>query len=284
MTKRIRHTGKLMHQSFSVIRQHKKLFLFPLLSTLIVILVLTAIVTPLTQREQAVELMNKGHLHRVFWFYVILLIFIFIMHQIIFYFNSAMTYCILQYFNEKNPSLKEGFKNANNSFFHFFLWNLFAATTGIFFNLFQRHLRQYRFYKNLFRGLRWSIATYMAIPVILIKNTTPLNTIKCSRDLIQQTWGTQLRANFGFIGIIVLTRIVAIIPLIIALALGGKTNIIIAAFIAVGINLIAGMINSSTRTILCSALYFFAAEKRVAPGFSEKLLKQAFRVIHNPMG
>ncbi len=279
MTKRIRRSGKLIYQSFGAIRQHKKLFVFPLLASLLVALLLAAVITPLTQHEKSLELIEKGHLHHVLWFYVIFFVFLFIMHQITFYFNSALTDCTQQYFKNKIPSLRAGIKMANHRFFHFFLWHLFAATLGIIFNLFQGQVRKYPFYEKLFQGLRWTVATYFAIPVILSDKTGPVNTIKQSAQLMRKTWGIDLKTNFGFLFFLLIARLLSLIPLIVSLYVGGKENLIIGSSITVAIVLIISMINSATRTILCSALYLYASEGLIAPGFNESLMKKAFRVV-----
>ena len=244
MTKRIRRSRKLIYQSFGVIRQHKKLFVFPLLASLLVVLLLTAVITPLTQHEKSLQLMERGHLHHVLWFYVILLVFLFIMHQITFYFNSALTHCTQQYFKKKTPSLRAGIQMANRRFFQFYLWHLFAATFGIIFNLFQGQVRKYPFYEKTFQGLRWTVATYFAIPVILSNKTGPINTIKQSAQLMRKTWGINLKTNFGFLFFLFIARLLALIPLIVGLHTGGKINIIIGSSTTVAIVLIISMINT----------------------------------------
>ena len=167
MTKHIRRGGKLIHQSMAVIRKHKKLMIFPVSSSILVLLLLTSIITPLSKYENTRMLMEKGQLHHFLWLYVILLVFLFISHQFVFYFNAALTACAQQYFKGKTPSLAAGLKTARQHILKMFLWNLFASTIGIMINLTQSQLRKYPFYKNLFLDLSWGAATYLATSVIM---------------------------------------------------------------------------------------------------------------------
>ncbi len=279
MAKRIRHTSKLLYHSFKAVRQHKKLFIFPALASIIVVLLLTFVITPLVHYEQSLELINKGHLHHVGWFYVGVLIFLFIMHQVLFYFNAALTACIEQYFQKKKPSLRDGFKAANKSLWKFYLWNSFAGTLGIIFTLFQGTMKKYPFYQKMFQGLRWTTATYFATPIIVANNTGPYKTIQQSVALITSTWGTNVRPNFGFIPLMILTRFLLIIPIIVGLIVGGKIALIVGSSVTVALMLIIFMFNAATRTALCSALYLYATEGTIAPGYKEELIKKAFRTI-----
>lgn len=279
MPKRIKHGGQLVHQSMAVMRKHKKLFIFPILSTLLHVLLLSGMLAPFIRHEKSMELVKHGHLHNIGWLYLIVLLALFVMHQILLYFNSALTRCTQQYFDGEKPSLRAGIKTANHSFFKFYLWNNFAGTVGLFFTLFQIPLRKLAFHKKLFQGLRWRQATYLATPVIVTDHTGPINTIKRSASLMRKTWGTNLRTNFGLLSLLVIARLLALIPTLIGLAAGGAKNILIGGAITFGIILIISAIQSATIAVLCSALHLYASTGLVPRGFSEALMKIAFREV-----
>jgi len=283
MTKRIRHGGKLIHQSFGVIRQHKKLFIFPMLATLLSVLLFAAVITFLIRHSGALELAQQDRLHRTLWAYLIAFLFlvptIIIMNQIILYFNSALTHCTQQYFKGKKPSLCAGIRMANHRFFQFLLWNAFASSVGIIIVLFQNQLQKLAFYAKIFQGLRWIQAVYFITPVIVLDKTGPINAIKRSADLMRKTWGTSLRANFGFMVLLFIARLLAFAPLITGIVIGGKTNLIIGSSITVGLSLIISMIHSAARIILCSALHLYSSEELIAPGFKEELIRKAFKEV-----
>lgn len=276
MTKRIKHGGQLIQQSMQVVRHNKKLIILPLISSLIILVLMAFIIGPVIRYEKAQILLAKGQTHVVIFAYLILLLFLFVTHQIFFHFNAALTHCTNQYFKNNSVSIKEGLKAANQHFFQLYNWNSYAGTVGIFINLFQSILKKLPFYERVFCDLRWNIATYFVIPVIMLEKTGPVQTVKRSANLVRKTWGTNLRTHFGFLPLLLLARFLSLFPLIIGLIGGSRSSIIIGTAITIIFVIIITMISSATRTILACALHRYAAEGVIAPEFSEQLIKKAF--------
>jgi len=234
------------------------------------------IIAPIIRYEKAQIILQKGQAHTILWAYVIVLLFLFITHQIALYLNAALTHCTSQYFKSKPVSLKEGLHAASTHFLQLYNWNSYVGTIGIFFNLFQIILKKLSFYERMFCGLRWNIATYFAIPIIMSDKTGPVQTIKRSATLVRNTWGTNLRTHFGFLPLLLLARFLSLFPLILGAIAGGRRNIIIGTTITIIFIIIITMISSATRTILACALHRYAAEGEIVPEFNEKSIKKAF--------
>lgn len=276
MTKRIKHGGQLVHQSLRVVKNQKKLIVFPLAASIITLILLAFIVTPITTYEKTQIALHKNQAHVIVWAYVIVLLFLFVTHQVAIHFMAAMTHCVNQHFKGKPVKLSEGIKAANSHFIQLYNWNSYAGTIGIVINLTQRFLRPLSFYQKMFQGLRWIIATYLVIPVIMANKTGPVKSIKRSAELIRKTWGINLRPQFGFLPLLLLARFLTLIPLIIGLIKGGHQNILIGTAITVALVILVTTVSSITRTIIACVLHNYAAEGVIAPEFDEKLIKKAF--------
>src|SRR5207253_2957030 len=47
-------------------------------------------------------------------------------------------------------------------------------------------------------GAAWSIMTFLAIPVLVVDNKGPIDSLKESAELLKKTWGIRLAGNFSF--------------------------------------------------------------------------------------
>jgi hypothetical protein len=46
-------------------------------------------------------------------------------------------------------------------------------------------------------GMAWTLATYLAVPVLVTKDIGPIDAIKESAAIFKRTWGEQVAGNFG---------------------------------------------------------------------------------------
>jgi hypothetical protein len=284
MAKRIKHAVQLVNQSLTVFYNNKKLMFLPLISNIIIITLMIVVLHPLSRFEQAQIVALHHNTKTIITAYAIVLSFLFIVHQIVFYFNAAIAHCTLAHFNGKPVSIKSGIKAANASFWKFYLWNLFAGTLGILINLFQSKLHQTKFHQKIFLGLRWLIASNLIIPIIVTERIGPVKALKKSAMLIWKAWANEtainwqdnLKPNFGFISLLLIGRVVFLIPTIIGAIAGGHRNIMIGLFFSIALLTLISTVSTITRVVLSCALYLFAKDGFVPEEFSEQLLKNAF--------
>lgn len=276
MTKRVKHSGQLIHQSLRLVIKQKKLIVLPFLSSITMLIILALVVTPFVNYEKAQLALQKNETHLIAWAYVILLLLLFVIHQIALYFSAALTYCVNVHIHGKSVQLIKGIKNANSHFIQLYNWNSFAGTIGIFLMLFQKWLRNFSFHKKMFKGLSWFIATYLVIPVIMSEKTGPIKSIKRSAELIHATWGENLKTNFGIIPLLVFARFLTMVPLIIGFIKGTHQDIIIGTVLTIALVIIVTTISSITHTVLACVLYLYTSKNKIVPEFNEKLIKNAF--------
>lgn len=130
-------------------------------------------------------------------------------------------------------------------------------------------------------GAAWGILTFLAVPVIAMEGTGPIQTIKRCASLVKSRWGEQITGTIAIGGIVFLAGILPSVLLIVAgVALWATTGVGGAALIAVGVIVlvISILIQQSLATIFGVALYRYVADRETVGGFTEDDLQQAVRL------
>lgn len=129
-------------------------------------------------------------------------------------------------------------------------------------------------------GVAWSIATFLAIPVVVAENVGPIEAVKRSSALIKQTWGLGLRSTLRW-GLIQLAFL--IVPV---LALVGGFALISRGGAAVGLGItltalalialvVLGIAFAAVGQYARAMLYRYAVGRPV-PGLDPRLMAAAF--------
>ena len=66
-------------------------------------------------------------------------------------------------------------------------------------------------------GMAWALVTFMAVPVIAIEGTGPLDTLKRSASIFKQKWGQQITGNIAIGGAVFL---IGLLPAALLIAAG----------------------------------------------------------------
>ncbi|WP_111768249.1 DUF6159 family protein [Nakamurella deserti] len=129
-------------------------------------------------------------------------------------------------------------------------------------------------------GVAWSIATFLAVPVVVAENAGPVEAVKRSSALIRQTWGLGLRSTLRW-GLIQLAFMV--VPV---LALFGGFALISRGGAAVGLGIALTALALVALVVLsiafaavgqyARAMLYRYATGRPVPGLDPRLLAGAF--------
>jgi MFS family permease len=135
-------------------------------------------------------------------------------------------------------------------------------------------------------GAAWGLITFLAVPVIAIEGTGPIETIKRSAHLFRERWAGQITGNVAIGGII---GLLAILPSILVIALGvylwlddpnGTDVAAGGVLVAIGtvVLIVAVLVQRALRGVFGVALYRYAADGRATGGFSSEELDSAVGV------
>jgi Family of unknown function (DUF6159) len=126
-------------------------------------------------------------------------------------------------------------------------------------------------------AVAWNLVTFLAVPVLTLEGTGPIETLKRSARIFRERWGEQITGQVSIGGIVLLAAIVPALLLgLIGYALGGVGGGILIA-IAVAVLIVAAIISTALSQIFAVALYRFAVGRGATGAFTEEELASAVR-------
>jgi hypothetical protein len=251
--------------------------LFPVMSGISTILVCATFVAPIAATG-AWELFTAdgqgGYvpLSIMFGFYVVL-------YAVIFFFNAALVGAALIRLDGGDPTVGDGLAIASKRIGSILGYAVIAATVGMILRMIaERSGFLGKLVAGLF-GMAWTLATYLAVPVLVTKDIGPLDAVKESAMVFKRTWGEQVVGNFGMGWAIFL--MVLGWTAVSGLALYVAANLVPVAIIpAVGAAVLGyillGLFGSALNGVYTAALYRYAMTGEVA-NFDPSIMGNAFR-------
>jgi hypothetical protein len=277
MGNRLSNSFALVKASAHVLRLDKELMLFPVMSGISTILVCATFVAPIAATG-AWELFTAdgqgGYvpLSIMFGFYVVL-------YAVIFFFNAALVGAALIRLDGGDPTVGDGLAIASKRIGSILGYAVIAATVGMILRMIaERSGFLGKLVAGLF-GMAWTLATYLAVPVLVTKDIGPLDAVKESAMVFKRTWGEQVVGNFGMGWAIFL--MVLGWTAVSGLALYVAANLVPVAIIpAVGVAVLGyillGLFGSALNGVYTAALYRYAMTGEVA-NFDPSIMGNAFR-------
>ena len=287
MIETIKRSFRLVKLCLHVLAVDKELILFPLFSSIGVVLVMLTFLG-VGLGIGALDRINAGavgggDLVLAFAFYVF-------SYFVIIFFNSALVFAAHERLAGGDPNIRSGLSGASQSIATIFVWAVVAATVGLILNIRSSQARQRGGMMGMIShiiismlGAAWTLITFFVVPLIVIERRSFGDAFKTSLSMLRRTWGEQIVANFGlgiegFLAFLVAAGITALLFFVLS-PLGG-----FGAFIAIviGVVLIAGvaLVFATLDGIYKAALYNYAVDGMVPSLFPDDAIRGAFRPEH----
>jgi len=274
MMRKLSNSWQLIQASASVLRADKELVVFPLISSIALIIVTASFFVP-------VFAMGDGFASESFEVlgYILLFLFYVVQYTVIFFFNSALVGAAMIRLDGGDPTVSDGFRIAFKRFGAILGYAVIAATVGMFLRAAsERSGTLGRIVIGLV-GMAWNLATFLVVPVLVTSDVSPIAAVKKSASILKKTWGEQVVGNagigFAFFLIYLALGVVAI-PLVILAGNAGQPILLgVVLTSIVGVFLLLALINASLSGIYSAALYRFATTGESA-GFDNAILHEAF--------
>ena len=126
-------------------------------------------------------------------------------------------------------------------------------------------------------AVAWNLVTFLAVPVLTLEGTGPIETLKRSAHIFRERWGEQITGQVSIGGIVVLAAIIPVVVLgLVGYALGGVGGGILIA-LAVAVLIVAVIVSTALSQIFAVALYRYAVGKGATGTFTEDELASAVR-------
>ncbi len=278
MFQRLSNSWELVKESFKVLQADKELMVFPLISSIGVVIVTLTFIFPLLFAGFFETLFRGGGqlaaFLAVFLYYIV-------QYTVIFFANTALVGAAMIRLRGGDPTVSDGLSIAGSRFFTILGYALISATVGMIFRAIAQRGGLGRIIVSII-GFVWNVGTFLVVPVLAVENVGPIDAIKRSVQLLKQTWGEQIAGNLGlgaFFGLVMFAWIVLGIAGIVLLATGVQSVAltIAAVIIFLLVLVLVGLVHSTLNGIYTAAVYQFATEGKVSGFFSQGLVQDAFR-------
>ena len=125
-------------------------------------------------------------------------------------------------------------------------------------------------------GVAWNLACYFVVPVLAFEDLSPGGALYRSAELFKSTWGEKVVGGFSLGLIFFLLMLPGFAIWIGSIQFWGATGMLVAGvFMGVYILLLSVM-SSAVQGIFNAALYRYACDQQVPPGFSKDLFQNAW--------
>jgi len=268
---RIKRGWGLTKKSWGLLNDHRSLIRFPLYGAVATLLPAIVFLGP------GLYLFDKDELAGAI---PLVVIGVYALSVIGFYFSVALAACADMIFRGQEATVADGLAVARSRFAQICGWaavnTAISAVMGVLEN--QGGIGGQIAARLV--GMAWSLVTFLAVPVIAIEGTGPLETLKRSASIFRSRWGQQITGNIAIGGAVFLLGILPGALLIaIGVALWSSASFLGALLVVVGalVLAIALLISKALSGIFGVALYRYAVDGEAVGGFTQEELESAVK-------
>ena len=269
---RIKRGWALAKKSWAVLREHPALIRFPLYGGVLTLIMAIVVVGPGLYLIEENKLAPGAPL---------VIIGFFLLTTIGTYFSVGLAAAANKIFQGQEASVSDGLAVSRAHLSQIIGWSLLSTTVGLLFSLLENQGGVIGAIVGRVLDVAWSLITFLAVPVIAIEGTGPIDTLKRSGSIFKQRWGQQITGNLA-IGAAV--GLLIILPSVLVgaagVALWASSGFFGALLVILGIIgfAVGALISSALNGIFGVALYHFADEGVTVGPFSTAELESAVKI------
>lgn len=281
MFERFARSWDLIKASASVLQKDKELLVFPAVSSVAALLVAGSFLAPLIWWSMGhpdafkKDEMSPAWLIYGFTFYLT-------QYFVIFFFNTALVGAASIRLEGGDPTVRDGLRIAWSKVGVILGYAAIAATVGMILRAIEQRAGWIGKWIAGLLGAAWTVATFLAVPVLVHREIGAIDAVKESALLLKKTWGENLIGQGGVGLVFALIYMALWIPLgflaFAALANKAVTTFVVMIVLGIIATLVLALIQSALQGIYSAALYRYASGYQNAEGFSSGLLENAFAV------
>src|SRR3989338_6585205 len=164
------YSWQLVKESFAVLKKDKEIMLFPIVSGILTVIAFLLLFVPAGILTLGKDLSSP-------FFYALLFIYYVITSFIVIFFNTGLITCAQMRLNGKDPTFKDGIKNAWKHLGSIIVWSLISATVGLILRIIIDKIEESEKLGPLGKiigsifisllGMAWNLLTFFVIPVMI---------------------------------------------------------------------------------------------------------------------
>jgi hypothetical protein len=270
---RIKRGWGLTKKSWALLKEHRSLIRFPLYGAVATTLLAIVFLGP------GLYLLDQDSLAGAI---PLLVIGVYVLSVVGFYFSVGLAACADMIFRgQTDVAVADGLAVARERFSQICGWAAISTAISVLMGLLENQGGIFGEIAARLVGMAWSLVTFLAVPVIAIEGTGPVETLKRSASIFRQRWGAQIAGNIAIGGAIFLLGVLPAAILIVAgVVLWSSASFLGALLVVVGalILAVAMLISRALSGVFGVALYRYATDGEAVGGFTQEELESAVRV------
>ena len=283
MFDKISRSWSLAGQCWDVLKQDPALLVFPLMSSVALLVLLGSFALPVLALSHGLQPLTDGstaHTSRLL-FYITMYAFYVVSYAVMMFFNSALISVALKRLDGESAGIGEGLQMALANLPAILGYAMIAATVGTILRAIEERVGLIGRLVIAVIGAGWTLATAMTLPVLVEENVGPIEAISRSLDLLRRNWGENIIGNGGIsLGIAVIAIPIGILAVLLMLAAASSRSmgtIVLAGMMFVLTMVLIGLVSTTLHTIYTAALYRYATGAKDNAGIDGDLLAAAYR-------
>lgn len=278
---KISNTWALVKQSFAVLREDEELMLLPVLSAISCVVVTLSLLGGgglfyLPEIRTAIAEHGAWHPSNTLVFTGMFLFYL-ANYFVIIFFNTALVSAASIRLEGGNPTVRDGLRAAWNRVHVIFQWAILAATVGMILRTIENRSSLIGRLVAGLVGMAWTLATFFVVPVLAFEDLGPIEALKRSAQLFRRNWGEEVVGTFSFGLIFFLLALPGILLPILGGSLAGGGGAVVGMALMVIYFIFLAVVSASTHGIFLAALYHYATQGEVSPGFDRNTLSSAWQ-------
>lgn len=280
---------RLFQESWSVLSHNKQLLVFPLISTIAVLVAMAIFIVPtivILMASGAVDSLAGDQADTAVTITNLIMVFLFalVTSFVNTFFSAGLISQALAHFRGEPVSFGAGISVALSRISAILGFSAMAATVGTLASVMRGNSRGgANLLGSLMAGLTeaaWNIASFLAVPFIVAKGVGPVEALKQSALALKHTFGETIIGGGGM-------GLILGIPMVIVgfVGFGGGVMAMVNDMISLGIGLmvltiafwiVLGLITSALNDIYRAAVYLYVQDQEPNPAFNTEILQTAF--------
>lgn len=269
----------IVMESWNVLRQDKEIMWFPVLSSVVSVIVLTIFagvlfVTAVSGGADFLSNADEGVTSATS--YAIVFVYYLLMFFIVNFFQAGVYTIVHGRFNGQDLTFSDGMRGATQNAGKIFLWSLISATVGVILQFIANRSKWLGQIVAWLLSAAWGILTYFSLPSLIVGQTSVTQSFKDSASVIRRTWGETIIINLGvglFVSFLIAIEIIFAVGVVVLVP---DINVVAGvAILSVLYFIVLSVISSSLGAIFKLALYEYATTGKIPQGFSPEVIQNA---------
>ncbi len=269
--KRIKRGWALTKKSWGLLRENPALLRFPLYGAVATTLLAIVFLGP------GLYLFDQDATAGAI---ALLVIGIYVLSVVGFYFSVGLAAATDLIFRGQQATVADGLAVARSRFSQICGWAAISTAISVLMGLLENQGGIAGEIAARLVGMAWSLVTFLAVPVIAIEGTGPIETLKRSASMFRQRWGQQITGNIAIGAAVFLIGVLPAALLIVAgVALWPSASFLGAVLVVIGalVLAIAMLVSRALNGVFGVALYRYALDGEAVGGFTSEELESAVK-------